>query len=180
MEFVGQFKKLGEDGNTKDVGYDKSVFVLTIWGKIKQTRLTFSRRSVTVLLILENYQEARVKWTNTHLNKVKLASKNKKEAILRLNKKNFEDEELQHELFLTRRQATKIKNVFANNMSRHIKLSQVQIPKIIKSDGSFGSWLGNLEQKALTNIAILLLRDNLPGLVSKLNLNAINKFEKNK
>ena len=40
----------------------------------------------------------RVKLTNTQLNKSKSATKNKTETILRLNEKNFEDEELQHEL----------------------------------------------------------------------------------
>ena len=35
-----------------------------------------------------------------------------------------------------------------------------------------------LGKKALANIAILLARDNLPGLVSNLNSNAINKFER--
>ena len=34
------------------------------------------------------------------------------------------------------------------------------------------------EKKALTSIAILLGRDNLPGLVSNLTLNAINKFDR--
>ena len=47
------------------------------------------------------YQEARFKLTNTQLNKLKLAAKSKTGAILRLNKKKFEDEELPHELFLT-------------------------------------------------------------------------------
>ena len=47
-----------------------------------------------------NYQEARVKLTNTQLNKLKSAAKNKTETISRLNKKNFEDEELPHESFL--------------------------------------------------------------------------------
>ena len=80
---------------------------------------------------MANYQEARVKLTNTQLNKLKSAAKNKTGTILRLNKKNFEDEELPHELFLTTRQTTKIRNVFPNNMSTDIKLSQVQISKII-------------------------------------------------
>ena len=38
--------------------------------------------------------------------------------MLRLNKKNFEDGELPHELFLTTRQTTKIKNAFANNIQQ--------------------------------------------------------------
>ena len=63
-------------------------------------------------------------------------------------------------------------------MSTDIKLSKAQISKIIQSGGSFGSWLGNLGKKALTNIAIPLARDNLPGLVSNLTSNAINKFER--
>ena len=42
--------------------------------------------------------------------------KNKLGATLRLNKKNFEDEELPDELFLTTRQTTKIRNAFAKNM----------------------------------------------------------------
>ena len=66
---------------------------------------------------MTNYQEARVKLTNTQLNKLKHAAKKKAEAILRLNKKHFENERLPHELFLTTRQTTKIWNAFANNMS---------------------------------------------------------------
>ena len=59
----------------------------------------------------------RVKLTNTQLITLKSVAKNKTRTILRLLKKNFEEEELPHELFLTTRQATKIRNVFANNMS---------------------------------------------------------------
>ena len=84
---------------------------------------------------------------------------------MRINKKNFADEELLHKLFLTTRQTTKIRNAFANNMSTDIKLSKAQISKIVQSGGSFGSWLCNLGKQALTNIAILLARGNLPGLV---------------
>ena len=50
------------------------------------------------------------------------------ETILRLNKKNFEEEELPHDLFLTTRKTTKIRNAFANNVSTDIKL---KISKII-------------------------------------------------
>ena len=56
---------------------------------------------------MANYQETRVKLTNIQLNRLKSASKNKTGTILRLNKKNFEDEELPHELFLTTRQQQK-------------------------------------------------------------------------
>ena len=50
---------------------------------------------------MANYQESRVKLTNTQLNKLKSAAKNKTGTILRLKKKIFEEEELQYELFLT-------------------------------------------------------------------------------
>ena len=83
-----------------------------------------------------------------------------------------------HELFLTTRQTTKIRNAFANNMSADIKLSKSQISKIIQSCESFGSWLPNLGKKALTNVAVPLARDDLPGLVSNLTSNEINKFER--
>ena len=50
--------------------------------------------------------------------------------------------------------------------------------KIIQSGRSFGSQLANLDKKTLTNVAIPLARDNLPGLVRILASNAINKFER--
>ena len=83
-----------------------------------------------------------------------------------------------YDLFLTTRHATKIRNAFANNMSTDIKLGKAQISKIIQSGGSFDFWLGNLGQKALTNVANPLARDNLSGLVNNLTLNGIHKFER--
>ena len=62
--------------------------------------------------------------------------------ILKKNKKNFQDEELPHELFLTTQQTKK--NAFANNMSTDVKLSKVHISKIIESGGSVSSWLANI------------------------------------
>ena len=109
---------------------------------------------------------------------MKFTAKNKAGTILRLNKKNVEDKELLHELFLATRQTTKIRNAFANNMSKNIKLSKTPISKIIPSGGYFGSLLANLGKKVLTNIAIPFVRYNLPGLVSNLTSNAINKFER--
>ena len=56
-----------------------------------------------------------------------------------------------------------IRNAFDNNMSTVTKFSKwIQI----QSSGSFGAWLANLGKKALTNAAIPLARDNLPGLIS--------------
>ena len=89
---------------------------------------------------MPSYQETRVKLTNTQLNKLKSAAKKKKKTgtILRINKKNIQDKEMPHELFLTTRQTTKIRNAFSNNMSKDIRLSKAQISKIIQLGGSFG------------------------------------------
>ena len=38
IEFVGQLKKLDADGNATDAGANQSMFLLTILGKIKETR----------------------------------------------------------------------------------------------------------------------------------------------
>ena len=64
-------------------------------------------------------------------------------------------------------------------MPTDIKLSKAQISKIIQSGEFLGSWFGNLGKKAPTNVAISLARDDLPGLVSNLASNVINKFERN-
>ena len=47
----------------------------------------------------------------------------------RLNKESFEDKELTHELFLRTRQTTKIRYVFASNISADIKHRKSQISK---------------------------------------------------
>ena len=80
---------------------------------------------------MTNYQEARFKLKNTQLNKWKSAAKNKTRTILRINQKNSQEEELPHELFLTIRQTTKMRNAFPNNMSTDIKFNQTQVSKII-------------------------------------------------
>ena len=116
---------------------------------------------------MTNYQEERELNQQMNNKQTKICSKNKKITILKLNKKYFEVEQLPHELFLTI-QATKIRYAFANNISTDIKLSKAKISKLIQSGGSFDSSLGNLGKKSLTNIAVPLVRNNLPGLVSNL------------
>ena len=51
---------------------------------------------------------------------------------------------LPHELLLTTRQTTKLRNAIENNMSTDIKLSKAQISKIIQSEGFLGSLLSKL------------------------------------
>ena len=73
---------------------------------------------------MANYQEERVKLTKYEVKQIKISSK---KGILRLNKKNFEDEEFPHELFLKTRQTAKVRNAFANNMSTDINLVKFKL-----------------------------------------------------
>ena len=59
-----------------------------------------------------NYEETRVKLTNTRLNKLKSAAKTETKTTLRITKKKLQDEEFPHDLFLTRRQKNVIRNAF--------------------------------------------------------------------
>ena len=55
----------------------------------------------------------------------------------------FNGNDLPHELLLTTRQKTKLRNAF-NNMSVNIKFSKAQINKIIQSGRFLGSLLSRL------------------------------------
>ena len=56
---------------------------------------------------------------------------------------------LPHELLLTTRQTTKLRNAIENNMSTDIKLSKAQISKIIQSGEFLGKLLGPLLKTGL-------------------------------
>ena len=61
-----------------------------------------------------------------------------------MNARMFNGNNLTHELFLTTRLTTKLRNAIENNMSTGIKLSKVQISKIIQSGVFLGKILGPL------------------------------------
>ena len=63
--------------------------------------------------------------------------------------KMFNGNDLPHELLLTTRQKTKLRNAFNNNMSTDLKLSKAQISKIIQSGGFLGRLLGPLPNTEL-------------------------------
>ena len=81
------------------------------------------------------YNKLNVKLSNSQLNKLKSATKNQTGRTLRMNIKMFNGNNLLHELLLTTRQKTKLRNVFDNNMSTDTKLSEAQISRIIQSGG---------------------------------------------
>ena len=76
------------------------------------------------------YSKVNSKLTNVQLNKLKKAVKSNDGATLKLGIKNFNKDELPHELLLTARQNTKIRNAINNNLATDIKLSKVQIKKV--------------------------------------------------
>ena len=90
------------------------------------------------------YSKVNVKLTDTKLNKLKTAVKNKTWKTLRISLTMFDGDDLPHELLLTTRQKAKLKNAFNNNMSNNLKLSKAQITKIIQSGGFVGSLLSKL------------------------------------
>ena len=73
------------------------------------------------------YNEVNAKLTDTQLKKLKNTVKNKTGATLRTSLKMFDGDNLCHEILLTTRQKTKLRNAFNNNISTDTKLSKVQI-----------------------------------------------------
>ena len=70
-----------------------------------------------------------VKLSDTQLKKLKNPVKNKIRTPLRISLKMFAGNDLPHELLLTTRQKTKLRNAFNNNMSTDLKLSSAKVLK---------------------------------------------------
>ena len=90
------------------------------------------------------YTKIDTKLSNLQLNKLKKATTNNEGVTLRIGVKNFNKEDLPHELLLTTRKTTKIRNAINNNMSTDIKLSKAQIKKLIQKGGFLGKLLSKL------------------------------------
>ena len=109
------------------------------------------------------YSKVNVKLSDTQLKKLKTAVKDKTGTTLRMSLKMFAENDLPHELLLTTRQKTKLRNAFNNNMSTDLKLSKAQISKIIQSGGFLGSLLSKLAGP-LMKVAIPLAKNVLASL----------------
>ena len=90
------------------------------------------------------YSIVNVKLLNTEPKKLKNDVKNKTGTALRISLKLFNGNDLLHELLLTTRRKTKLRNAFNNNISTNLKLSKAQIFKLIQSGGFLGSLLSKL------------------------------------
>ena len=109
------------------------------------------------------YSKVNCKLTNVQLNKLKKAVKSNEGATLRLGIKNFNKDERPHELLLTTRQNTKLRNAYNNDSATDIKLSKTQIKKIIQSGGLLGNLLSKLAGP-LMKVALPLAKNVLAPL----------------
>ena len=75
------------------------------------------------------YSKVMAKLSDKQLKKLKTAVKIKTETTLRMSLKMLDGNDLPHELLLTRRQKSKLRNGFNNNMSTNLKFSKAQILK---------------------------------------------------
>ena len=109
------------------------------------------------------YSKINCNLTNIQLNKLKKAVKSNEGATLRLGIKNFNKDELPHELLLTTRQNTKLRNAINNNLATDIKLGKTQIKKLIQSGGFLGKLLSKLAGP-LMKVALPLAKNVLAPL----------------
>ena len=109
------------------------------------------------------YTKVNVKLRNLQLSKLKKAVKNSDSTTLRVSIKNFDKDELPHELSLTTRQSTKLRNAINNNMATDLKLSKARIKKMIQSGGFLRKLLSKLAGP-LMKIAMPLAKNVLAPL----------------
>ena len=109
------------------------------------------------------YSKVNAKLSDRQLKQQKTVVKDKTGAALRMSLKMLDRNDLPHELLLTTRKKTKLRNAFNNNMSTGLKLSRAQISKIIQSGGFLGSLLSKLAGP-LMKVAIPLAKTVLAPL----------------
>ena len=88
---------------------------------------------------MAQYNNLNVKLSNSQLNKLKSAMKNKSEVVLRFSSNMIGDSNdktnFPHELLLTNRQVANLCKAFANYLLTYVKLSKTQLSKMIQSGG---------------------------------------------
>ena len=84
---------------------------------------------------MTQYNSLNAKLSNSKLNKLKPAIKNKNEVVLRLSSNMIGDDETNfpHKLLLTNRQVANLRKAFADKSSTDIKLSKTQISRTTQS-----------------------------------------------
>ena len=95
------------------------------------------------------YNTVNAKISDSQINKLKSAVKNRQETTLRMNTRMFSANNLPRGLLLTTRQTSKLRNAIENNTSTDIKFSKGQISKTIQCGGFLGKLLGPLLKTGL-------------------------------
>ena len=92
-----------------------------------------------------------VKLSNSQLNKIKSATENESEVVLRLSPNMIGDNEnnFPRKLLLTNRKVANIRKAFDNHSSTDIKLSKSQLSKMIQLGGFLGRLLDPLLKTGL-------------------------------
>ena len=90
------------------------------------------------------YSKVYVKLSDRQMKQLKTAVKNKTATTLRMSLKMLDGNDLLHELLLTTRQKTRLRNASNNNKATDLKLSKAQIFKIIQSAGFLRPLLSKL------------------------------------
>ena len=162
----------GEDyttGSLLDYNYFNKHYKLVAADLSKQQELDADPRAIQQIefkYMLETnstiYWDSKI-LTNIQLNKLKKAVKSNDGTTLKLGIKNFNKDELPHELLLTTRQNTKLHNAINNNLATDIKLSKAQIKKLIQSGGFLGKLLSKLAGP-LMEVALPLAKNVLAPL----------------
>ena len=95
---------------------------------------------------MTQYNCLNVKLSNSQLNKLESAIKNKIIVVLRLSPnmigESNDEANFLHELLLTDRQVSSIRKAFLNNSSADFKFSKTQLSKIIQCVGFLGKLFG--------------------------------------
>ena len=97
------------------------------------------------------YNSLNVKLSNSQINKLKSAIKDKTEVFLRLSSNMIGDNETNfpHKLLLYIKQVANLCKALANNLSSNFKLSKTELSKMIQSGGFLGRLLGPLLKTGL-------------------------------
>ena len=77
------------------------------------------------------YSKVNVKLSDRQLKQLKTTVKDKTGTSLRMSLKKLDGNDLPHELLLTTRQKTKLRNAFNNNVSTDLTLSKAQMSETI-------------------------------------------------
>ena len=86
---------------------------------------------------MTQYNSLNVKLSNSQLHKFRSAIKNENKVVLRLSSNMIGDNETNfpHKLLLTNRQVSNLCKAFTTHLSADIKLSKIQLSKMIQSGG---------------------------------------------